>query len=261
MPILSPAEHRAWAEHMLPREVVANGWLLFDNSKMSKSKGNIVRTETILDAFGTLCPPTPTTLSSGNHSPKPLFSSLDETRKGTPSGVPQTAPQIEEGLGASAPTPHHHPPHDVLSEVARKASDESKDPEESSARNHSPGTLSSPHAQTQEDASSGLQPAEKYTENEGALARAPLSLPRRVPHPFRSLIPKRVGYRTKSDRSPPNPHQSTNATSSPPTSSATISSARSPSARTAASPSKPSSPATTPTWPTATATWSPARSR
>jgi methionyl-tRNA synthetase len=27
-------------------------WLLFDNAKMSKSKGNIVRTETILDAFG-----------------------------------------------------------------------------------------------------------------------------------------------------------------------------------------------------------------
>jgi methionyl-tRNA synthetase len=41
----------------LPKQVTANGWLLFDNSKMSKSKGNVVRTETILDAFGTLCPP------------------------------------------------------------------------------------------------------------------------------------------------------------------------------------------------------------
>ena len=40
-----------------PKQVTANGWLLFDNSKMSKSKGNVVRTETILDAFGTLCPP------------------------------------------------------------------------------------------------------------------------------------------------------------------------------------------------------------
>jgi methionyl-tRNA synthetase len=39
-----------------PQAVTANGWLLFDNSKMSKSKGNVVRTETILDAFGTLCP-------------------------------------------------------------------------------------------------------------------------------------------------------------------------------------------------------------
>jgi len=36
----------------LPKAVTAHGWLLFDNSKMSKSKGNIVRTETILDGFG-----------------------------------------------------------------------------------------------------------------------------------------------------------------------------------------------------------------
>jgi methionyl-tRNA synthetase len=36
-----------------PKSVVANGWLLFEESKMSKSRGNVVRTETILDAFGT----------------------------------------------------------------------------------------------------------------------------------------------------------------------------------------------------------------
>ena len=36
----------------IPKQVTANGWLLFDNSKMSKSKGNVVRTETILDGFG-----------------------------------------------------------------------------------------------------------------------------------------------------------------------------------------------------------------
>ncbi len=41
----------------LPKAVTAHGWLLFDDSKMSKSKGNIVRTETILEAFGQLCPP------------------------------------------------------------------------------------------------------------------------------------------------------------------------------------------------------------
>ena len=40
----------------LPKAVTAHGWLLFDDSKMSKSKGNIVRTETILNAFGTLKP-------------------------------------------------------------------------------------------------------------------------------------------------------------------------------------------------------------
>jgi methionyl-tRNA synthetase len=43
----------------LPKSIVANGWLLFEESKMSKSRGNIVRTETILDAFGPLCPPVP----------------------------------------------------------------------------------------------------------------------------------------------------------------------------------------------------------
>jgi methionyl-tRNA synthetase len=36
----------------MPKRITANGWLLFDNAKMSKSRGNVVRTETILDAFG-----------------------------------------------------------------------------------------------------------------------------------------------------------------------------------------------------------------
>ncbi len=40
----------------LPKKIVAHGWLLFEESKMSKSRGNIVRTETILDAFGSLQP-------------------------------------------------------------------------------------------------------------------------------------------------------------------------------------------------------------
>ncbi|HZY72388.1 MAG TPA: class I tRNA ligase family protein, partial [Edaphobacter sp.] len=40
----------------LPKAITAHGWLLFEESKMSKSRGNIVRTETILDAFGTLLP-------------------------------------------------------------------------------------------------------------------------------------------------------------------------------------------------------------
>jgi methionyl-tRNA synthetase len=37
----------------LPRKVMAHGWLLFEESKMSKSRGNIVRTETILVVLGT----------------------------------------------------------------------------------------------------------------------------------------------------------------------------------------------------------------
>jgi methionyl-tRNA synthetase len=36
----------------LPQKIVAHGWLLFEESKMSKSRGNIVRTETILDVLG-----------------------------------------------------------------------------------------------------------------------------------------------------------------------------------------------------------------
>jgi methionyl-tRNA synthetase len=52
-----PSEvHLEWAKKMIPKAVTAHGWLLFEESKMSKSRGNIVRTETILDAFGTLKP-------------------------------------------------------------------------------------------------------------------------------------------------------------------------------------------------------------
>jgi len=36
----------------VPKSVVANGWLLFDKMKMSKSIGNIVRAETVLEVLG-----------------------------------------------------------------------------------------------------------------------------------------------------------------------------------------------------------------
>jgi methionyl-tRNA synthetase len=36
----------------VPKGIVAHGWLLFEESKMSKSRGNIVRTETILEVLG-----------------------------------------------------------------------------------------------------------------------------------------------------------------------------------------------------------------
>ncbi len=51
-PEISLEEHIEWARKWLPKQITANGWLLFDNAKMSKSRGNIVRTETILDVFG-----------------------------------------------------------------------------------------------------------------------------------------------------------------------------------------------------------------
>lgn len=40
------------AELPLPRSVVAHGWLLFEENKMSKSRGNIVRAETVIDVLG-----------------------------------------------------------------------------------------------------------------------------------------------------------------------------------------------------------------
>jgi len=82
------------AELPLPKAITAHGWLLFDNSKMSKSKGNIVRTETILDAFGTLCPPIH--LDAGN-----------DNRRGTASAVPsQTPPESALAAEVRPPTPH-----------------------------------------------------------------------------------------------------------------------------------------------------------
>jgi len=36
----------------LPKSIVAHGWLLFEENKMSKSRGNIVRSETILEVLG-----------------------------------------------------------------------------------------------------------------------------------------------------------------------------------------------------------------
>lgn len=43
----------------LPKRVVGHGWLLFEENKMSKSRGNIVRSETILDTFGAMKPDLP----------------------------------------------------------------------------------------------------------------------------------------------------------------------------------------------------------
>ena len=40
------------ADLPLPCSIIAHGWLLFEESKMSKSRGNIVRSETILDTLG-----------------------------------------------------------------------------------------------------------------------------------------------------------------------------------------------------------------
>ena len=59
-------DHLNWAKDWLPKAITAHGWLLFEESKMSKSRGNIVRTETILDAFGTLLPLAPNAASTSS---------------------------------------------------------------------------------------------------------------------------------------------------------------------------------------------------
>ena len=40
------------ADLPLPKSIVAHGWLLFEQDKMSKSKGNVVRAESIIDVLG-----------------------------------------------------------------------------------------------------------------------------------------------------------------------------------------------------------------
>jgi len=110
MPQLTPAEHAEWAKDWLPKSVVANGWLLFEESKMSKSRGNVVRTETILDAFGPLCPPvtfapTPDVviLSEAKGSASSSSDPAPALLKGTASAVPQTAP-LEAAASAAEVT-------------------------------------------------------------------------------------------------------------------------------------------------------------
>ena len=44
---------RMAAELPLPKRIFAHGWLLFENDKMSKSRGNIVRAEPIREVMGT----------------------------------------------------------------------------------------------------------------------------------------------------------------------------------------------------------------
>jgi methionyl-tRNA synthetase len=100
-PSLTVEEHSEWAEDWLPKAITAHGWLLFEDSKMSKSKGNIVRTETILDAFGTLCPPplpipakNAVILSEGaGLHPAPQSKDLDTAGPATTAGtIPTDAP-------------------------------------------------------------------------------------------------------------------------------------------------------------------------
>ena len=74
-----------------PKSIAANGWLLFDNAKMSKSRGNVVKTETILDALGPLCPPAPSL---------PL-SFRSEAEESAVASLPEAPSKAEQDLFAS----------------------------------------------------------------------------------------------------------------------------------------------------------------
>jgi methionyl-tRNA synthetase len=102
---LKPSEvpQDEWNRKMLPKAVTAHGWLLFDDSKMSKSKGNIVRTETILDAFGTLCPAVPSapSISPINPTAAPLLSSRSEAEGSASPEPPRPPTKAEQDLFAT----------------------------------------------------------------------------------------------------------------------------------------------------------------
>ncbi len=89
----------------LPKAIVAHGWLLFDDTKMSKSKGNIVRTETILDAFGTLCPPSAqrqrVTTASAGEAKDPAF----QPDTPTPSTTETSSPPTSSATSSCAKSP------------------------------------------------------------------------------------------------------------------------------------------------------------
>ncbi len=83
----------------LPKAITAHGWLLFDDAKMSKSKGNVVRTETILAAFGSLCP-------------SPAAELPVESQGGSVGLQPTGQPPIS--AGASAPAIANDKNHDLF---------------------------------------------------------------------------------------------------------------------------------------------------
>jgi len=98
-PSLSLEEHKAWAEEWLPKAITAHGWLLFEDSKMSKSKGNIVRTETILDAFGNLV--------YASIFPTSTHAEQDPLRLRRPPLLPPPRDPLRPGRQLQLRRPHH----------------------------------------------------------------------------------------------------------------------------------------------------------
>jgi methionyl-tRNA synthetase len=102
-PQLTFDQHKAWAEKWLPQAITAHGWLLFEDSKMSKSRGNIVRTETILDAFGTLCPPPLLSFRSAAEESASPVPATDRVPQGFSLGSPSDEIRVPQGFSLGSP--------------------------------------------------------------------------------------------------------------------------------------------------------------
>ena len=91
----------------LPKAITAHGWLLFEDSKMSKSRGNIVRTETILEAFGTLCPPPPTNAVIDPATKTVILSEASQPHREAQTKDPEEvhAPTTDENIQTNSPAP------------------------------------------------------------------------------------------------------------------------------------------------------------
>jgi len=94
----------------LPKAIAAHGWLLFDDSKMSKSKGNIVRTETILEAFGTLCPSQPSGAATAGHHATNVVSFRSEAEESASGAADQSKLQASESQNNTTPPAEAVPP-------------------------------------------------------------------------------------------------------------------------------------------------------
>jgi methionine--tRNA ligase beta chain len=147
-----------------PKQITANGWLLFDNSKMSKSKGNIVRTETILDAFGTLCPPPPvpnSVILSEGAEPHPAPQSKDLHDLG-----PATS---ANPLSTTQPAPGPPNPADSTN----PSSTASLAPAADSTNRNSTASLAPPADSTNPSSTASLAPAADSTNPNSTASLAP----------------------------------------------------------------------------------------
>jgi methionyl-tRNA synthetase len=115
----------------LPNAIVAHGWLLFEENKMSKSRGNIVRAETIIDVLGAdalryFLLREVVFGQDGSFSFDALVQRYNsDLANGLGNLASRTLTMITRYFGGEVPYPSpavgHRPADDVIAETARKA--------------------------------------------------------------------------------------------------------------------------------------------